>query len=64
MINYKIIINALLSTLDESDADIAISAIASELSAAGELLDIAQIIIELRASDCATLADELQQQLL
>lgn len=64
MINYQIIVNALLSTLEPSEADIAISCIASELSAAGELLDIAQIIIELRKSNAAALADELQKQLL
>lgn len=65
MTNYKIIIAALIGVFDASDADIAISAIASELSAAGDDESIIAIIAALRELDALpTTANEIESQLL
>lgn len=60
----KIIILSLLSSLDSSDADIAISAIASEFSASGDIDPIREIISILRDEDMNSLADSLEDQLI
>lgn len=65
MINYKIIIAAIIGVFEQSDADIAISAIASELSAAGESEQIESLVAALRELDALpTTANDIESQLL